>query len=224
MVRRCDQAAFPGVAIGCISAENAGWGYKINLAAHTLYMLRCADYSNTSGRVDSAGRLIADEDDPGLSADPFVEGAPKYELASGASGCTSVDNGSNSDLEDLNNGSWGGGVAVGDRIRFFAGGTSVHEAEETIVTAISVGGDDDIITVSPQVTVGAQKQCWLGGGNFALNDAAGGGTLCRNTAGRLTADGWSTDYLDIGAVQHLEAGGAAGGLAKLAGMGGGLVG
>ena len=215
--------SYPGLVIDCISVSNAEYGFRSAVSSYSIYMSRCADYDNTSGRVDSTGTLIADEGDPGLSADPFVEAAPKYELAAGAAGCTAVDNGGESNLEDLNNGSWGGSVAVDDRIRFFSNSTQHEDALETVVTAISVGGDDDIITVSPQVTAGTQKQCWLGGGNFALNDTAGGGTLCRNTAGRSTTDGWSTDYLDIGAVQHLEAG-AAGGLAKLAGMGGGLVG
>lgn len=199
---RVTSSSFPGVAIDCISAENALWGYKKEFGAHTLYLLRCADNGNTSGRVDSAGRLIADEDDPGLSADPFVEGAPKYILSAGASGATAIDNGSDSLVYDLSGNGWGGNVAVGDRIRFFGGGTGVQYAEEAVVLGISVTGDDNIILVNPQLNNLAQKQCWLGGGNFALNGDASGGKLCRNNAGLVGIDPWSTDYLDIGARQH----------------------
>jgi hypothetical protein len=211
-----------GVCVDCISVSNSAWGYDIAATVHVLYLLRCADYDNTSGRVDTTqGTLLGDDDDPGLSADPFVEAAPKYTLAAGAGGATSTDNGGDSNIEDLNNGSWGGSVEVGDRIRFFEVGTDEEDAIETVVTAVSVGADDDVITVSPQVTAATQKQCWLGGGNFALNAAAGGGAKCRNTGGRATVDGWSTDYQDIGAVQHLASGGGGGGLLVHPGTSGG---
>jgi hypothetical protein len=212
---------FPIFIVDCISVDNS-YGYGMVGTNYNIYLLRCADYNNPSGRVDlNGGTLYGDDDDPGLSADPFVEPGPKYTLAAGAAGATSTDNGGDSNIEDLNNGSWGGSVSVGDRIRFFNASTSDEDALETVVTAVSVGADDDIITVSPQVTAATQKQCWLGGGNFALNASANGGIKCRNTDGTATVDSWSTDYLDIGAVQHLAAAGGGGGLLVHPGTSGG---
>jgi hypothetical protein len=195
---------FVGDFRDCISVGNAAYGYRVLGTGATMYLLRCAGYDNTSGRLSSefVGTWLADDDDPGISANPFVEAAPKYVLAAGASGATASDNGAASNIEDLDNGGWGGSVQIGDRIRFFENSTDVEDAIESVVTAINVGADADVITVSPQVTAGAQKQCWLGGGNFALNNEENGGAKCRNTTGRATLDGWSTDYLDIGAVQH----------------------
>ena len=187
----------------CIAVDSANYAYFVEAGNQAMTLRRCADYNNTSGR-SSGGTLLMDEDDPGLSADPFIEGAPKLVLFSGGSGATASNNGSDSDIEDLSGSGWGGNVAVGDRIRFFENSTQHEDALETVVTAISVGSDN-VITVSPQVTAGTNKQCWLGGGNFALNNDANGGVLCKNLLGTSSLDGgWSTSYLDIGAVQRKD--------------------
>ncbi len=47
------------------------------------------------------------------------------------------------------------------------------------------------------------------GGNFALNNTAGAGALARAAGLSPSADGLTTNYIDIGAHQHQDAGGAA---------------
>jgi len=61
------------------------------------------------------------------------------------------------------------------------------------------------------------------GGDFSLNNTAGGGAACR-AAGfpGVFPNGTTTSYLDIGAVQHQDSGGS-GGMGVLIGTGGGLI-
>lgn len=94
-------------------------------------------------------------------------GAPKYTLAAGAGGATSTDNGADSDVEDLNNGSWGT-TAVDDWLCFDTGDT----VQVARVKAIDVGADEDVITVTPQLTELAQKGCNVGGAFATAQRAA----------------------------------------------------
>lgn len=72
------------------------------------------------------------------------------------------------------------------------------------------------------VTLTASPFTNAAGNDFSLNNTAGAGAACREAGfpGALI-DGSHTGYRDIGALQHQDAGG---GVPKLAGEGGGLVG
>lgn len=92
---------------------------------------------------------------PRLGADD----GPVYTLTGGAgAGATATDNGADSNVEDLNNGGWSG-VVVDDWICFDTAGLK----EKARVKAINVGGDADIITVSPQLTAAGDKSVRVGG-------------------------------------------------------------
>jgi len=90
-----------------------------------------------------------------------------YTLAAGANGATATDNGADSNIEDLNNGSWGD-TQVDDWLCFDTGGLK----EFARVIAIDVGADTDVITVSPQVTAAAEKGCKVCGAWATLQHAA----------------------------------------------------
>lgn len=94
-------------------------------------------------------------------------GVVDYALAAGAAGATATDNGADSNIEDLNNGSWAG-VTVDMTLCFDTGGAK----QVATVTAINVGADPDVITVSPQVTAAAQKGCNVGGAFLTINRSA----------------------------------------------------
>ena len=100
---------------------------------------------------------------PNLGADD----GPIYALVGGTgAGATAVDNGANSNIEDLSNGGWSG-VAVDDWLCFDTAGAKQFAR----VIARDVGGVD-FITVSPQVTAAADKTCKVGGAWATVDFAA----------------------------------------------------
>ena len=80
---------------------------------------------------------------------------PTYSLTGGAgAGATAVDNGTESDITDLNSGDWGD-TQVDDVLCFDTGGAK----QFTMVMAIDVGADTNVIKVWPMVTAAADKSC-----------------------------------------------------------------
>lgn len=204
-VARCASAGIASltstVMFACVDTvvvDCAGNSYRTEASSQQMLLWRAADYG-CAGRASHAGTDQGDVDDPGITVDPHIEGPPRLVLAAGAGGATAVDDGDNSEITDLSGSGWGGVVRVGDRVRFFAASGNVYDAIEAIVLAVSVGGDDNVITTT-RVASGPSKQCWLGGGNFTLNNDPDGGAKIRNAAGRTLPDGNIT-YASGGALQ-----------------------
>ncbi len=65
-----------GFLADCIAAENGAFGFNAAGANRSLFLLRCADFNNTSGRDNSGvqGNFV-DEGPIVLTADPFVNAA-----------------------------------------------------------------------------------------------------------------------------------------------------
>lgn len=59
--------------VDCLSVGNGGYGFY-NGTAEAIALFRSGDYNNTSGRK-TGNNVYADLDDPGLTADPFVDAA-----------------------------------------------------------------------------------------------------------------------------------------------------
>lgn len=101
---------------------------------------------------------------PRLGADD----GPTYTLTGGGgAGATATDNGADSNVEDLNNGSWGD-TAVDDWLCFDTAGVK----EIARVKAIDVGADADVITVTPQLTAAADKTCRVCGAWATVDHSA----------------------------------------------------
>ncbi len=64
-----------GVYTDCIAVGNGTYGWDMSATNRAMYLNRCADYGNTSGRIDVTSNNIVDENDPGLSSDPFADAA-----------------------------------------------------------------------------------------------------------------------------------------------------
>lgn len=84
---------YPCFLLDMIFTDNANWGVTGASTSYSFYLHRCADYGNSSGRISISGTLLGDVDNPNLTADPFVEAAPKKELSAGAAGATATGNG-----------------------------------------------------------------------------------------------------------------------------------
>jgi len=178
---------FTAIIRNCIAALNSTYG--IDCSDYWPLLENFAHYGNTSGGIngtDYFGNVIA------LTADPFVQAAPHYALAAGASGATATDFGANTSIEDLTGAQWPG-AQIGDEVYF-------DDSETTYI--LSVG--TDAILCSPQITAAAQKKCLVGGGDFRLNNVAGGGALCRAIAhevANLSSTPAFYGYPDLGAYQ-----------------------
>ena len=163
--------------IRCVSHDN-GWGFSN--AEH----YGCVSYGHTNTGFDyhivAVGCIAYNNGTDGF-----------YNLATGAN-CTMID------CLSVNNGRFGFNQPTAHTTLLLRCGTILNTSGRTN-SAIGAWNDlnNPALTADPFINAAAA--------NFALNNAAGGGRLCRNNAGLLVPGGLSRTYLDIGAIQTLRA-------------------
>ena len=109
------------------------------------------------------------------------------------------------------------GIELDDAFHYGANYNAYYNNGVAEVLNVPARGPDEVTLTGDPFTNAA-------GGDFSLNNTAGAGAACRNAGfpGAMI-DGTNEGFADIGALRHEDPAGG-GGLAKLVGFGGGLVG
>lgn len=196
-------------ATGC---STAGGGFQVSAAT----LIGCYSHDNTVHGFTGANtyvRCVADTN-TGASADGFNNGA----AASRYVNCTSYNSGRAGFYKDGsgNHSEYYNCLATNNG----GFGFDTNNSSDNGVLLVNCAGysntsgnvDGQILRSLGFVTLSADPFVDAAGGNFALNNTAGGGAACR-AAGFPGAfpGGTTTGYLDIGAVQHQDSAGSGGG-------------
>lgn len=176
----------------CIAYANTVAGF--NIAASNVFLSNCLSYGNTGGTTD--GFII-------IQPCTFVN-CTAY--GNGRDGFRSVGLGAIGDgvlsfnCISENNGGWGFNAGV---VNTFTKTFNLAVYNNTAGATNGVIVNSNLITPSGDVFVNAASS------NFALNNIAGAGALLRGTGfpGTFNA-GATVGYLDVGAAQHPDSGGA----------------
>lgn len=192
----CSSSAAFGVsldrsyAIGCVARSNTATGFEISSG----YCLNCISASNTGGSTDGFSQGGGLVNARLYNCVAYANGRDGFRMASGNPRGSTAFN-----TIAYGNGGYGFNGNGFYQQSFCAGGSNTSGNETGVDRSLSF------------VTLTADPFTNAAAGDFSLNNTAGGGALCR-AAGfpGVFPGGLTTGYLDIGAVQHEDAGGGGG--------------